>query len=95
MQYEMKIGWGKAVVIPPHPIYIPPTMQQPAVPPPPSGLPFNAQPPAHLIPKVYSHQRNCMKFAFFDSCFVFYNLYSRLVKNFQTCFANVFFLSTL
>ncbi|XP_077293313.1 U2 snRNP-associated SURP motif-containing protein [Arctopsyche grandis] len=52
MQYEMKIGWGKAVVIPPHPIYIPPMMQQPAVPPPPSGLPFNAQPPAHLIPKI-------------------------------------------
>ncbi|CAB4020463.1 U2 snRNP-associated SURP motif-containing -like, partial [Paramuricea clavata] len=42
--YEMKLGWGKAVPIPPHPIYIPPEMQEANKPPPPSGLPFNAQP---------------------------------------------------
>ena len=43
MSYEMKLGWGKGVPIPPHPIYIPPEMQESNKPPPPSGLPFNAQ----------------------------------------------------
>ncbi|CAH0695491.1 unnamed protein product [Spodoptera exigua] len=52
MNYEMKLGWGKAVVIPPVPIYIPPALQQPTKPPPPSGLPFNAQPPKHLFNKI-------------------------------------------
>ncbi|CAH1400389.1 unnamed protein product [Nezara viridula] len=42
--YEMKLGWGKGVPIPPFPIYIPPTLLSLAQPPPPSGLPFNAQP---------------------------------------------------
>lgn len=44
MQYEMKLGWGKAVPIPPHPKYIPPALAEMTQPPPPSGLPFNAQP---------------------------------------------------
>ncbi|XP_064638246.1 U2 snRNP-associated SURP motif-containing protein-like isoform X2 [Lineus longissimus] len=44
MGYEMKLGWGKAVPIPPHPIYIPPSLMELTLPPPPSGLPFNAQP---------------------------------------------------
>jgi U2-associated protein SR140 len=44
MAYEMKLGWGKAVPIPPHPIYIPPAMLELTMPPPPSGLPFNGQP---------------------------------------------------
>ncbi|KAJ9581860.1 hypothetical protein L9F63_003791, partial [Diploptera punctata] len=44
MAYEMKLGWGKAVPMPPHPIYIPPAMLELTRPPPPSGLPFNAQP---------------------------------------------------
>lgn len=44
MGYEMKLGWGKAVPIMAHPIYIPPNLQQYAMPPPKSGLPFNAQP---------------------------------------------------
>lgn len=44
MTFEMKLGWGKCVVIPPHPIYIPPALSQLTLPPPPSGLPFNAQP---------------------------------------------------
>ncbi|XP_072180358.1 U2 snRNP-associated SURP motif-containing protein-like [Diadema setosum] len=43
MGYEMKLGWGKAVVIPPHPVYIPKAMMELTMPPPPSGLPFNAQ----------------------------------------------------
>jgi U2-associated protein SR140 len=42
--FEMKLGWGKAVPIPPHPIYIPPALAELSMPPPPSGLPFNAQP---------------------------------------------------
>lgn len=42
--YEMKLGWGKSVIIPPIPIYVPPTLLELSMPPPPSGLPFNAQP---------------------------------------------------
>ncbi|XP_065165583.1 U2 snRNP-associated SURP motif-containing protein-like isoform X2 [Atheta coriaria] len=52
--YEMKLGWGKSVVIPPHPIYIPPCLLELSSPPPPSGLPFNAQPQARdkdVLPK--------------------------------------------
>ncbi|XP_039311710.1 U2 snRNP-associated SURP motif-containing protein isoform X3 [Solenopsis invicta] len=44
MQYEMKLGWGKSVPIPPYPIYIPSALMEITQPPPPSGLPFNAQP---------------------------------------------------
>lgn len=44
MEYEMKLGWGKTVPIPPHPVYVPPVMLERTLPPPPSGLPFNAQP---------------------------------------------------
>lgn len=44
MQYEMKLGWGKGVPIPPFPIYIPPKLLALTMPPPPSTLPFNAQP---------------------------------------------------
>lgn len=44
MGYEMKLGWGKAVPIMAHPMYVPPSLQQYAMPPPKSGLPFNAQP---------------------------------------------------
>ena len=40
----MKLGWGKSVPIPPYPIYIPPALMELTQPPPPSGLPFNAQP---------------------------------------------------
>ena len=46
MEYEVQIGWGKAVPLPPHPIYVPPDMveeEKAKVPDPPSGLPFNAQ----------------------------------------------------
>lgn len=42
--FEMKLGWGKPVPIPPHPVYIPPALAELTMPPPPSGLPFNAQP---------------------------------------------------
>jgi len=45
MEYEMKIGWGKAVPIPPTPIYIHPTQQTKRRPPKQSGHPFNCQIP--------------------------------------------------
>ena len=52
MNFEMKLGWGKAVPLPPHPVYIPPAMLELTMPPPPSGLPFNAQPKdKNSIPK--------------------------------------------
>ena len=46
MDYEIQIGWGKAVRVPPQPIYVPPDKQEEEnakIPDPPSGLPFNAQ----------------------------------------------------
>ncbi|XP_069049539.1 U2 snRNP-associated SURP motif-containing protein isoform X2 [Lepisosteus oculatus] len=44
MGFEMKLGWGKAVRIPPQPLYTPIGVLKMTTPPPPSGLPFNAQP---------------------------------------------------
>lgn len=35
--YDMKLGWGKAVILPSHPIYIPPVLMEVSQPPPPSG----------------------------------------------------------
>ncbi|KAI4871404.1 hypothetical protein NFI96_007445, partial [Prochilodus magdalenae] len=43
MGFEMKLGWGKAVRIPPQPLYTPIGVLKTTAPPPPSGLPFNAQ----------------------------------------------------
>ncbi|XP_047130391.1 U2 snRNP-associated SURP motif-containing protein isoform X1 [Hydra vulgaris] len=43
MDYEMKIGWGKCVPIPPMPIYIHPSHSTAVRPPKQSGLPFNCQ----------------------------------------------------
>ena len=57
MGYEMKLGWGKSVPILTHPIYIPPALVEYSLPPPSSGLPFNAQPhhtDADNIPKMTS-----------------------------------------
>lgn len=44
MEYEMKMGWGKAVPIPPHPVYIPPALVEATMPPPMTDLPFCAVP---------------------------------------------------
>lgn len=55
LQYEMKLGWGKNVPIPHHPIYIPPSFAQLTMPPPPSGLPFNAQPSRRDRHRVKTH----------------------------------------
>ena len=46
MGYQIQIGWGKAVALPPAPIYVSPDQQEQEnlkEPDPPSGLPFNAQ----------------------------------------------------
>ncbi|XP_031630121.1 U2 snRNP-associated SURP motif-containing protein [Contarinia nasturtii] len=62
MGYEMKLGWGKSVSIMTYPIYIPPTLMQHYMPPPPSGLPFNAQPQPNeaenFPPPDYFHDYN-------------------------------------
>ncbi len=42
--FEMKMGWGKPVPIPLHPIYVPPKLLKLTLPPTASGLPFNCQP---------------------------------------------------
>ncbi|XP_053963349.1 U2 snRNP-associated SURP motif-containing protein [Anastrepha ludens] len=55
MGYEMRLGWGKSVPIMNQPIFIPPTLLELTLPPPPSGLPFNAQPPpadAQTLPRI-------------------------------------------
>lgn len=50
--YDMKLGWGKNVPLPPHPVYIPPKLREQLVPPPPSNLPFNAQPDIKDLDKL-------------------------------------------
>ncbi|KAK9879620.1 hypothetical protein WA026_006683 [Henosepilachna vigintioctopunctata] len=51
---DMRISWGKSVEIPSQPIYIPPEMTKLFLPPPYSGLPFNAQP----LNSTYEKPRN-------------------------------------
>jgi hypothetical protein len=48
----MKMGWGKPVPIPLHPIYVPPAMLKLTMPPEPSGLPFNCQPAPEMAEKL-------------------------------------------
>nr|XP_023029587.1 U2 snRNP-associated SURP motif-containing protein-like [Leptinotarsa decemlineata] len=50
---DMRVGWGKSVEIPAHPIYIPNELLKHFLPPPHTGLPFNAQPPTD-----FKHPRN-------------------------------------
>ncbi|XP_065367356.1 U2 snRNP-associated SURP motif-containing protein [Calliphora vicina] len=52
MGYVMRLGWGKAVPILNQPIFIPPPLLELSMPPPPSGLPFNAQPPTDEMNNV-------------------------------------------
>lgn len=51
---DMRIGWGKPIEIPSHPIYIPPELLKLLLPPPYTGLPFNAQP----INKTYTYPKD-------------------------------------
>ncbi len=47
MDYEIQIGWGKAVRVPPQPVYVAPDKkeeEEAKTLDPPSGFPFNAQP---------------------------------------------------
>lgn len=55
MDCELKVGWGKPVLLPPCPIYIPPSLLELSQPPPNSGLPFNAQPIGN-----FTDLRNCI-----------------------------------
>lgn len=41
---SMRLSWSKAITLPAQPVYIPPELVEVTIPPPPSGLPFNAQP---------------------------------------------------
>ncbi|KAM7345527.1 U2 snRNP-associated SURP motif-containing protein isoform 2-T2 [Cochliomyia hominivorax] len=52
MGYVMRLGWGKAVPILNQPIFIPPPLLELTMPPPPSGLPFNAQPPPSEVANI-------------------------------------------
>lgn len=60
MGYEMKLGWGKSLTVLNHPIYIPPAFVEHVMPPPPSGLPFNAQPQPNEASQV-SHSLKIIK----------------------------------
>lgn len=74
MGYEMKLGWGKSVSIMTYPIYIPPTLMQHYMPPPPSGLPFNAQPQPNEAENV---SKSVHRFSvYWSNCIVF-----KLTKN--------------
>lgn len=41
---DMRVGWARPVEIPSRPFHVPPALIKMHLPPPPSGLPFNAQP---------------------------------------------------
>lgn len=58
MAYEMKLGWGKALPIPTRPIYIPPSLLDSTLPPPPTGLPFNAIPAPLDVDQVSLHLKS-------------------------------------
>uniref|UniRef100_A0A6P7F4M0 U2 snRNP-associated SURP motif-containing protein-like n=1 Tax=Diabrotica virgifera virgifera TaxID=50390 RepID=A0A6P7F4M0_DIAVI len=49
---DLTVRWGKPVDLPTQPIYIPESLLKLYQPPPPSGLPFNAQPPAGFIKPI-------------------------------------------
>ncbi|KAH8355217.1 hypothetical protein KR093_009146, partial [Drosophila rubida] len=54
MGYEMRLGWGKTVPIMNTPIFAPQALLELTLPPPSSGMPFNAQPPpseTNTLPK--------------------------------------------
>lgn len=53
---DMRISWGKPIEIPAQPIYIPPELVKMLLPPPCSGLPFNAQFPNSKNEKRISKQ---------------------------------------
>ncbi|CAG9859742.1 unnamed protein product [Phyllotreta striolata] len=56
---DMRVCWGKSVEIPSHPIYIPDSLLKLYLPPPSSGLPFNAQPTARSSGDFARFLRDC------------------------------------
>ncbi|UJR37661.1 hypothetical protein I4U23_030357 [Adineta vaga] len=62
----IRMNWGRPVHIPAQPIYIPPTLRELIMPPPPSGLPFNAQPNAKYrstkIQDIMERDKDLQKF---------------------------------
>ncbi|XP_034478754.1 U2 snRNP-associated SURP motif-containing protein [Drosophila innubila] len=64
MGYEMRLGWGKTVPIMNTPIFAPQALLELTLPPPSSGLPFNAQPPpseANTLPKKNYKDYDCIE----------------------------------
>lgn len=60
MSYEMKLGWGKSLPIPPRPIFIPAVLLESTLPPPPTGLPFNAVPAPQDVSQVKEKKKVCV-----------------------------------
>lgn len=58
---ELRVGWGKTVVIPSYPVFIPKILLDNMQPPPQSGLPFNAQLPK-LLPDNVSTFEEILKY---------------------------------
>lgn len=52
MNYKLEICWSKPILLPAHPMYIPPVLLELTNASPDSGLPFNAQPPQYLPQSV-------------------------------------------
>ncbi|KAH7643994.1 u2 snrnp-associated surp motif-containing protein-like protein [Dermatophagoides farinae] len=79
MDYEMRLGWGKAVPIPPTPIYIPTALHDLIMPPPLSGLPFNAQIQDEKDKELLKSYANDPQKLFHENPEAFYDLLSRTV----------------
>lgn len=56
----MKLGWGKSLPIPPRPIFIPAVLLESTLPPPPTGLPFNAVPAPQDVSQVKEKKKVCV-----------------------------------
>ena len=84
MGFEMKLGWGKALPIPARPIFVPPVLLESTLPPPPTGLPFNAVPAPDDVEGVRSKSifRKCLKFdLFFFFVHLRFHLLERHIRN--------------
>ena len=83
MGFEMKLGWGKALPIPARPIFVPPVLLESTLPPPPTGLPFNAVPAPDDVEGVRSKSifRKCLKFDLFFFVHLRFHLLERHIRN--------------
>ena len=84
MGYEMRMGWGKSVPIMNQPIFIPPTMLELTIPPPASGLPFNAQPPSTELANVpamnYKHYSTAEQKQAMEQVLVVFHISREMLK---------------